>query len=167
MHGPKVSYIYGLKDPRDGLFYYVGKSNDPDARLKQHLEKRQNKSKIAWIEDLESDGMLPELVILEIVERSKWKEQERYWIAKGREDGWPLTNMSAGGDGLDKFVGPSYEFLRSYIKPELWAVFDDMGIREKDALCIAMAQAMIKQPFYDFDLQREVGRSVASAYLGA
>lgn len=40
----KKTYIYGLKDPRDNQIYYVGKSNDPQRRLEQHLEGRINKA---------------------------------------------------------------------------------------------------------------------------
>ena len=161
MQGPQWSYIYGLKDPRDGLVYYVGKSNNPDARLAQHLEKRQNKRKVAWLDALEAEGLTPELVILETVERKDWKEQERYWIALGREEGWPLTNIKDGGDGSDEFVGPSYEFLRGYIAPELWGKFEALGIRERDALCVKMAQAMVAQPINRRDLQKATGHAVA------
>jgi hypothetical protein len=166
IQGPQLSYIYGLKDPRDGLVYYVGKSNDPDTRLIQHLEKRSNPHKIAWIESLEAEGLTPELVILETVDRANWKESERYWIALGREEGWPLTNILDGGEGSDAFVGPSYEFLRGYIAPEQWPAFEALGIRERDALCVKMAQAMVAQPFYRRDLQVLAGRDVARGYLG-
>lgn len=40
----KKTYIYGLKDPRDNQIYYVGKSDNPQRRLEQHLEGRINKA---------------------------------------------------------------------------------------------------------------------------
>jgi hypothetical protein len=32
-----VKWIYGLVDPRDGHVRYVGQSEDPDCRFRQHL----------------------------------------------------------------------------------------------------------------------------------
>ena len=40
---PKSVFIYGLKDPRDGQIYYVGKTNDLERRYTQHLEDKETK----------------------------------------------------------------------------------------------------------------------------
>jgi predicted GIY-YIG superfamily endonuclease len=33
-------FVYGLRDPRDGVIYYVGSSCRPHARAKQHASQR-------------------------------------------------------------------------------------------------------------------------------
>ena len=89
----QTTFIYGLKDPRDGLIHYIGKSNTPKFRLENHLaDKESNKFKVQWVETLLSDDLLPELVVLEEVSRRDWAEKEKQWIAKGNLEGWPLTN---------------------------------------------------------------------------
>ena len=34
-----IAYIYALCDPRDGAVRYVGKSVDPEARLRGHIQE--------------------------------------------------------------------------------------------------------------------------------
>jgi hypothetical protein len=120
------TYIYGLKDPRDGLFYYVGKSDNPKRRLFEHVEmKGNNQVKNSWIAILVQDGMVPDLVILEKVTLFDWQEKERYWIEKYRSSNHPLANISAGGgggigvynpnwdDGMDYYLSPcEYELFK-------------------------------------------------------
>ena len=144
MRLPKYSYIYGLKDPRDGQIYYIGKSNDPKRRKREHLENRDcNAQRVAWLEDLRSSCLEPELVVLAKVECKDWQESEIYWIARGHEEGWPLTNIHKGGNGRRfELAQPDYNFMRSYIRPDLWARFDSLSIREKDRVCLETAGVM-------------------------
>ena len=102
----QTTFIYGLKDPRDGLIHYIGKSNTPKLRIEDHLaDKESNEIKVQWIETLLSDDLLPELVILEEVDRKGWSENERQWIAKGNLEGWPLTNNKLEDElGFDALV---------------------------------------------------------------
>jgi len=149
----QTTYIYGLKDPRDGKIYYVGKSNNPKYRLYQHVQDKSiNQLKISWIENLLNDGLEPELVILQEVKIEEWPECEIEWIEKGLSEGWPLTNINQGGIGSDGSAYiHDYEFMQNYISPELWNIFDGLSKREKDKICIRTAQAMIGmyKPFLD------------------
>lgn len=91
-----MTYIYGLIDPRNGRVRYVGKSDNPKSRLGDHLKDKSLCHRTNWVRSLLSEGIKPELVILENVV-GDWKEAERKWIAHfGREN---LVNGTDGGDG--------------------------------------------------------------------
>ena len=74
----RTTYIYALRDPRDGQVYYVGKSNVPRLRYMAHLEdKDTNAHKAAWIDDLAAAGFKPQMDILEAVPLSEWQQAEK------------------------------------------------------------------------------------------
>ena len=110
----KPVYIYALVDPEDNSVFYIGKSENPKSRLSAHLalsktdNNRHKKNKIAKIKRL---GNEPSLVILEKCCADDWKEKERKWIARGRKEKWPLTNIKEGGestaeDYMNQVVAP-------------------------------------------------------------
>jgi hypothetical protein len=103
----KEIYIYGLYDPSNQQIRYIGKTIQPEKRLKHHLfeaqdEKRRtyNTHKNRWVRKVLSEGLSPELTILAITNEENWQEEERKLIAQNK-DQWDLTNISAGGDGVD------------------------------------------------------------------
>jgi hypothetical protein len=68
---------------------------------------------------------MPEIVILEEVPPgTRWQLREKHWIAYGRDNGWPLTNSTSGGQGLD-FIDPdadaAYRKNMSRIMKEIWS----------------------------------------------
>lgn len=96
-----TTYIYALQDPNTKAIRYIGKSDDPKARYHAHLALSTvdvNRHKKRWIAQLKRNGQRPELVILEKVSSKEWQDRERWWIQHGRDSGWPLTNIAAGGD---------------------------------------------------------------------
>ena len=94
-------FIYGLVDPISNEIRYVGKSVDPEGRLEQHIKDQSHVYRTYWIRSLLKRGLKPTCIILERVEPSNdWEASERYWIAYGHEQGWRLTNLTSGGDGL-------------------------------------------------------------------
>ena len=85
--------IYGLKDPRDGQTYYIGKTHQPDIRFRQHLRGGENGDKDDWLDDLSNEGLMPEMETLEVVRAGADEhERESFWITFGLATGWPLTN---------------------------------------------------------------------------
>lgn len=113
--------IYGLIDPRDLLIHYVGRSSDGMQRPMTHARNHRRSSHhgvrtAVWIADLRSSGHEYAIVVLERIEKPRapstrcwWLDDrnptelpaaEQWWIAYGRACGWPLTNMTAGGDGV-------------------------------------------------------------------
>lgn len=94
-----IVFIYGLRDPRDKQIFYVGKTNDPKTRLAEHILEAGDTSKNIWIRSLKLRGLSPELVILEETTEERWSDAEKFWIAVGLADDWPLTNSAPGGGG--------------------------------------------------------------------
>ena len=96
-----MTTIYGLTDPATGEVRYIGKSNNPEKRLKNHLRDRRKSHRVSWLKSLTRSGLRPGLVILEKVDDADWQEAERRWIKHFQEQGADLTNSTDGGDGLD------------------------------------------------------------------
>lgn len=98
--------IYGLVCPIDGSIRYIGKSKNPKRRLSAHISSAARNvydhHASRWIRKLAALGLVPRLEILQAVQDGEdWRECERSWIAKGISEGWPLTNSTVGGEGLD------------------------------------------------------------------
>jgi group I intron endonuclease len=95
-------YIYGLVDPRNQQIRYVGRTINLHKRLNAHINGREPHSehKQRWIDQIKSDGSIPEIVTLETSTEDGWKEAERFWISYFRYIGANLTNISNGGQGI-------------------------------------------------------------------
>jgi hypothetical protein len=106
---PKVDYaIYGLTDPRDAFIRYIGISNNVYRRFREHVQHPYSPShKDTWIHGLLEQGMLPGLVILEIVQgEASAREREEYWIGLYTYTGmllnWNLNEqLRNGGTRID------------------------------------------------------------------
>lgn len=108
-------FIYALKDPRDGLVYYVGKSNNPDVRFRAHLRgaaRRRHPSE-RWIDDLRTSQVTPTLHVIDGGCGDGACAAERAWIAEHRRRGAPLVNIADGGNG---HFGPVTDTLRQRIR---------------------------------------------------
>lgn len=94
-------FIYALTDPNTCEIRYVGKAVRPKERLRGHINHVEPTHKSRWIQSLTREGKEPGLRILESLPAgSSWQERERFWIAEGKRLGWPLTNETSGGDGV-------------------------------------------------------------------
>jgi len=99
-----MTNIYALIDPRTKEIRYIGKSNNPEYRLKQHLKRDVilcDNHRTRWIRQLLLEKLQPILVILEKVPSSEWQIHEKKWIKKYRILGFNLTNSTDGGDGIE------------------------------------------------------------------
>ena len=95
-------FIYALLDPHTNEIRYIGKTAYPDKRLRNHLHRSEIKKpshRSNWIRSLVENGYVPVMRILETVDAHHWHEAERRWIAKCRDEGCRLVNMTPGGDG--------------------------------------------------------------------
>ena len=108
----RTTFIYGLRDPRDGKTYYVGKSSSPEKRFIWHLNPKWevNKKKRQWVEDLLARGEKPQLVILDKVPYLHWEQKEQEWIDALRLRHEPLLNGAVAGGGLEE-RDPEERFL--------------------------------------------------------
>lgn len=98
--------IYGIVCPVSGQIRYIGKTAYPlDFRLRQHLTesiRRRGTYKERWIAKQLDEGLFPSIWELELVpEGVSWQVRERGWISRALELGLPLTNTTAGGDGVE------------------------------------------------------------------
>lgn len=92
--------IYGLRDSHTGDIRYVGRSSSGLSRPSRHLQKsvllNDDSHKGNWLRKVAGEV---DVVVLEETSAEKIAEREIWWIAHGREQGWPLTNMTDGGEG--------------------------------------------------------------------
>jgi hypothetical protein len=96
--------VYGLVDPRTLLIRYVGKSGSGLNRPKTHRQPSRVNAKThvgAWVRQLVREGLTYVIVTLEELPAGDGlNDAEIWWIAFGRACGWPLTNLTTGGEGL-------------------------------------------------------------------
>lgn len=73
--------IYGLKDPRNDVYQYIGKSTVGNTRALSHLTESHNKGVNEWIATLNADWLYPIVEILEEVEDiNELRVREKYYI---------------------------------------------------------------------------------------
>jgi hypothetical protein len=94
--------VYALTHPVENTIRYVGVTKKSlRQRLLEHIA-RANRGEHAplchWIRKLSAAGLKPRIVLLE---QSLDRDQcERKWIAKLRQEGNDLLNLTDGGDGI-------------------------------------------------------------------
>lgn len=101
------TFVYGLVDPRTLLVRYVGKTVSGMRRPRNHGEAARLKARTycaAWVHSLHAAGLTYTIVVLEHGPKDQLSDIERWWIAYGRACGWPLTNLTDGGDGAPGVV---------------------------------------------------------------
>lgn len=145
-------YIYALRDPRSDAIRYIGKTKSLRQRLEAHAQDaKSNKGKAGWFAELAACGLTPEMVTLQVCDSDTWRDAEIAWIAKGRAAGWPLFNITDGGEEGGKLHYGLF-FFRGYLTPELWNAFIRLDYKTQIAVCTQTAQAMV-------ETQREKGRA--------
>ncbi len=90
----EVTVIYALVDPRDGAVFYIGLTNDPYVRFKQHMLMNDgNDFKRAMIQEILHEHRLPWMLTLEVVgDFSDPRRRELYWIERYLDHGAHLLN---------------------------------------------------------------------------
>ena len=73
--------VYGLKDPRNDVYCYIGKSTVGEKRALSHLTKSHSKKVQEWVSELEGGFLYPKVEIIEEVEDlNDLAGRELYWI---------------------------------------------------------------------------------------
>jgi len=93
-----MTNIYALLDPLTNKIRYVGKANNINSRLYQHLRDNARTHKVSWIKSL--NGIKPVLILLDEIEEDEWEFWEIYWISQCKTWGFDLVNHSNGGQGV-------------------------------------------------------------------
>lgn len=89
MSNPRMIYLLldAIGRPR-----WVGCTKNIRGRLKRHVKTGRD-----WI------ASAP---IIEWVDDDNWESRERFWIAYGRNNGWPLENRADGGKSSSGWRSP-------------------------------------------------------------
>jgi group I intron endonuclease len=97
----ETTFIYGLMDPVTKELRYIGKSDDPQARLSNHVNAayREDNHKARWIRKLLALKLRPFIQIVDKVLKAEWQAAEAAYIIFFKEEGCDLANSSPGGDG--------------------------------------------------------------------
>ena len=166
---PRARYIYALTDPRDGEVHYIGVTKNVYTRLEQHVNYTSGtESKRAWINELEQEGLSPELDVLETIEAGLdvdlvAQEREKHWIFEFLKSGAPLLNVSGvphANPRLSAFT-PSTPFGRARLRAGLSAAQLAKEAKVSSALISSIERGKPVKP----ELAVRVCR-VLSQYLG-
>lgn len=166
-------YIYGLFCPLTDDLRYIGKSVDPEGRLRRHLDaaRKPKNYNQRWIASLIRQGLKPVMsVLLEIEEGEDWAEVERAMIAEAKARGLRLTNTAIGGEGI-LIDDPALERRRKQAIRQTW---EDPELRQRQAERIrahrataearSSASARAKQLWADPTYAAKVAVTVKAAY---
>lgn len=94
-------YIYSLVDPRTKQVRYIGQTNNPQRRLKQHIAGRSDQKITpvkSWIKSLLKNDLVPKMEIVEKCNSDNWQEREKHHIQKARNEIENLLNIADGGN---------------------------------------------------------------------
>ena len=96
-----LTFIYSLSDPSTNEIRYVGKSDNPDLRLIEHIRKCKygTTHKNNWIKSLLNRNLKPIVEVLDVVSIHDCGFWENYWITTMKTWGFNLTNIANGGIG--------------------------------------------------------------------
>jgi len=73
--------IYGLRDPRNDIYYYIGKSTVGNSRALSHLKKSHSDIVNEWVVEVRKNGFEPFVDIIEEVEDlNNLSDREKHWI---------------------------------------------------------------------------------------
>ncbi len=99
-----TTFIYCITDPRPNINkIYIGKSDNPKARLNNHFYESGKYYSSNWFKKLKRLGykkiMINYLEILDEVPISEWQFWEKHYISLYKTWGFHLTNTNDGGFG--------------------------------------------------------------------
>lgn len=100
----KKYYVYTLEHPETKEIRYIGYSKNPKVRYANHLciDKLKSK-KNSWIKSLKDKGLKPYINIIdEALTIEDIHLMEIKYIAKYKQLGYRLTNMTLGGEGNER-----------------------------------------------------------------
>jgi|APGre2960657404_1045060.scaffolds.fasta_scaffold01445_15 DNA-binding XRE family transcriptional regulator len=98
----KTNLIYGLRDPRNDVYKYIGKTTIGHERPLQHLLKSHNQLVNEWVKELSKLGTAPYVdIIEEDILLNQLAEKEKYYITYYSELYGELFN---GGEHIKECI---------------------------------------------------------------
>lgn len=115
--------IYALCDPRTHAVRYIGKTASLKARMRHHRHdaKRKISHLYRWWRKLNRAGVEPEVKIMQHCLPGMLDACEQEWIARGRDKGWKLCNVTEGGDGATAWVSDEARAQQAELAKAKWA----------------------------------------------
>lgn len=113
-------YIYGLYNSFSDEIRYIGKTNNPERRLADHIREAKNGKykhfpKNKWILKTLNDGGKIFYKILEVTNEKNWEEKEVFWISRYKKEG-SILNLTVGGETYSKCFFISYEECKKWVR---------------------------------------------------
>lgn len=95
----KNNLIYGLRDPRNDIFYYIGKTTIGEDRPITHLHYSHNENVRKWVSELKEINLEPFIDILEEnVELNELNIKEKFWINEYKKINDNLLNIQSNNE---------------------------------------------------------------------
>lgn len=113
-----LHFLYELFDNSTNTPFYVGITENPNARFEAHISRKYNSAKasrvFARVQELLSQGIETKMRILEVVEsRRLVQAREKFKIACYTEQGVELLNVIHNGKKKEKLPLPLLEIMHS------------------------------------------------------
>ena len=103
-----INIIYGLRDPRNDLYYYIGKSTVNNKRALSHLTNSHSEQVNDWVKTLNENWLYPAVdVIEEVDDINNLPDRESHWINHHYNINPELLNIQLIDDSLKH----NYDFL--------------------------------------------------------
>lgn len=106
--------IYVLGDPRTGAIRYVGQTVDLTNRMKAHRRDKDGSARAAWVAELRSEGLAPDVQVVAEVLAAEADYSEQWFIEGFRADGHDLLNKREVYDlpSLEvRLIPPTFEWI--------------------------------------------------------
>jgi DNA-binding XRE family transcriptional regulator len=95
--------IYGLRDPRNDVYQYIGKSTVGSKRVLSHLTQSHSDRVNEWVKTLNENWLYPIVDLIEEVENvDDLPEREKYWINHYYDINHNLLNVQLIDPSLNK-----------------------------------------------------------------
>jgi len=95
--------IYGLRDPRNDVYQYIGKSTVGSIRALSHLTQSHSDRVNEWVKTLNENWLYPIVDLIEEVDNiDDLPEREKYWINHYHDINPSLLNVQSIDKSLNK-----------------------------------------------------------------
>lgn len=149
-----INIIYGLRDPRNDVYQYIGKSTVGVSRPLQHLIHSHSDKVNEWVAKLGENWLYPIIDIIEEVEElDDLSEREKYWINHYYEINPNLLNIQNVITPLQNKMTEEDEAAFYYIS----SIISDLpSLLKKGRMCRGLTQG---------ELSKEMGVSRSTVSL--
>ena len=167
-----INIIYGLRDPRNDVYQYIGKSTVGTERALSHLAKSHSPRINEWVVALAEKGLCPIVDIIEEVDKIELLiEKEKYWINYYHNINPELLNVLSIDHPLqnirDDEDDKSFTFLVK-IMPNISAILRKERLyRNLTQRDMALRANLSYGSLHSFELGKSIGLGMVIKYINA